>query len=584
MAEIAGISNLKENISKDINVLNHMCNSLSQKDINSQGYYVKDNILLGYKGLDSLDEQPVLHRNFVISFDGTLYNRNELGFSHSNLSDAQIVVECIEKSGYDVIKTFNGAFAFAIWNTKNNELVLARDHFGIKPIFYSFINDNLIFSSQIKAILAHPLIKTKIDSIGICELFGLGPAHAPANTVFKDIHELKSAHYLLFKDNTIILNKYWELQNKEHIEDFETTCDHVKSLLTNAIKRQIPNEPFCTFLSGGLDSSIITKYASNMIDGRINTFSVDYVDNDKNFVKSEFQPNSDNYYIDIMIKNAALKHHDIVIDTPELADTLEDAMVARNLPSMADVDSSLLLFCKNVKKDFNIALSGECADEVFGGYPWMFKENDLLTFPWSPHLDERQKVINSSLNINLKEYVDLKFKETLAEIPSDDDKKILTHLNLYWFGKTLIDRSERMGRYNNFDIRMPFADYELVEYVWNIPWEMKTKGNREKGLLRDIMKGILPDEIRERKKSPYPKTHNPNYLLKVKNMLLEIMNDSDAPIHALINREYVMNVINTDGKSFTKPWYGQLMTGPQFMAYLIQINMWLVKYDVKIDM
>ena len=262
---------------------------------------------------------------------------------------------------------------------------------------------------------------------------------------------------------------------------------------------------------------------------------------------------------------------------------------------MADVDSSMLLFCKEIKKDVKVVLSGECSDEIFAGYPWFFREDALNsnTFPWSIALLERQNLLNENLakKINLKEYVDIRYKQTLDKIEFLDfdseetrEKRKISYLTMYWFMQTLLDRTDRASMYNGLEVRVPFCDYRLVEYLWNIPWELKSLNGREKGLLRYIVKDILPSEIVNRKKSPYPKTHNPNYLEKVKNMLINIMNNKNAPIKMLLNEKYINEIIDTNGKNFSRPWFGQLMTGPQLMAYLCQVNMWLEKYEPRIEL
>lgn len=519
---------------------------------------------------------------YTLIYNGQLYNTNELrqelkdcGFDFIGYSDTEVLLKAYIYYGSSVLEKLNGIFSFAIWNEQKEELFLARDHFGIKPLFYTIINNTLVFGSEIKALLEFPNVHTKLNSTSICELFGLGPAHTPGTTVFKDIFELKPAHFAIFNSSGLHIDCYWNLESKPHTDDFKTTCDTVHFLLEDSITRQLVSDvPLCCMLSGGLDSSIITAYASNFYKkngySNLDTFSVDYVDNDKNFVKSDFQPNSDNYYIDIMRNKFNTNHRTIMIDTPELASYLKEAMIARDVPGMADVDSSLLLFCKGIKENATVALSGECSDEIFAGYPWFFREDALNsnTFPWSIALSERQNLLNKDIAkyVDLKEYVDMRYEDELAKIKFLDvdskdtkEKRKISFLTMNWFMQTLLDRTDRMSMYTGLEVRVPFCDYRLVQYMWNVPWHMKAFEGREKGLLRYVVKDLLPKEIVERKKSPYPKTHNPSYLKAAKQMLTDIMNKPDAPITSLLNKDYILDILNTDGKSFTRPWFGQLM-------------------------
>ena len=615
MCGFTGYVNVLEKIEQNKNVLEQMNNTLKKRGPDEDGYYISENACLAHKRLIVIDpeggKQPMIEHysygDYVICYNGQIYNTKELrktleenGFSFKGHCDTEVLLKSYIFFGNRVVEHLNGIFAFAIWNSKKEELFMARDHFGVKPLFYTINNNTLIFASEIKAILKYPGIEKILDSQGICELFGIGPSHTPGTTIFKNIYEIKPAHFAIFNKTGIHIERYWKLKSKEHKDSLGKTCEKVKYLLNDAITRQLVSDvPLCTFLSGGLDSSIITKFAADYYQKEglplLDTYSIDYVDNDKNFVKSDFQPNSDNYYIDLMNKNLHTKHHKIVIDTPELASYLEEAMIARDMPGMADIDSSLLLFCKNVKKEMTVALTGECADEIFGGYPWFFREDALNsgTFPWSIAIEERQKLLNKTLSekVNLKEYIDYRYQESLDEVEILDtdteetaQKRKISYLTLNWFMQTLLDRSDRMAMYNGFELRVPFCDYRLAQYVWNIPWEMKALKGREKGLLRYICKDFLPSEIVDRKKSPYPKTHNPTYLKKVKSMLSEIMEDKNAPINDVLNREYILEILETEGKAFTRPWFGQLMTGPQLMAYLCQVNMWLEKYQPKIEL
>lgn len=613
MCGIVGFSNLKKNISSKENIYN-MNNALSKRGPDEDGYYYEEHVCLGHKRLIVIDpeggKQPMtamyFGNTYTITYNGQLYNTNELrkeleenGFEFESYSDTEVILKAYIFWKKEIVNKLNGIFAFAIWDSSTNELFLARDHFGVKPLFYTIQNDTLIFASEIKALFQYPGVDPELDEQSIAELFGIGPARTAGIGVFKNIYELTPASFAVFNDSGLHIEKYWKLKSKPHEDSLNQTADKVRLMLEKSITSQLKSDvPLCVFLSGGLDSSIIAHYTSeyykNNGKGPLTTLSVDYLDNDKNFQKTDFQPNSDNYYIKLMSEKLKTNHKTITLDTPYLVDALEDAMLARDFPGMADVDSSLLLFCQRAKSYATVSLTGECADEIFGGYPWFFRADSLSsnTFPWSLAIEERQKILapNLSEKINLKDYIDYRYKESLREVEILDidsmetaQKRKISHLTLNWFMQTLLDRSDRMAMYNGFEIRVPFCDYKLAEYVWNIPWEMKALNGREKGLLRYAMKDVLPDEIIERKKSPYPKTWNPNYLSAVKSKLYSIVNKKDSPINNILNKQYILEILESDGKAFTRPWFGQLMTGPQLMAYLCQVNMWLEKYNPKLE-
>lgn len=616
MCGIVGFTNYKRNLKEEqsLNILNTMNNKLSRRGPDEEGTYYDENIYIGHKRLTIIDKengkQPMRFikngNEYVITYNGQIYNTDELrvslkkeGFDFIGHSDTEVLLKAFVLYGYDIVNHLNGIFAFAIWNRNKKELFMARDHFGVKPLYYSIKNGEIIFASEIKALFEYPSIYPCIDKEGISELFGIGPAHTAGTTAFKDIYELKPASYMIFNKDAFYSNKYWKMKSKKHTDSFEETCNKVKYLLKDSIERQLVSDVnLCTFLSGGLDSSIISYYANEYYKKykgkKIETYSVDYKDNDKNFRRTDFQPNTDSEYVDLASNKIGTNHHVIMLDTPELFDALEDATIARDMPGMADVDSSLLLFTREVKKEQKVAISGECADEIFGGYPWFFREDALKsnTFPWSINIEGRQHLLNKKIEskVNLKEYIDFRYNESLAEVEILDDdsdetkeKRKISHLTCNWFMQTLLDRSDRMSMYNGLEVRVPFCDYRLAEYVLNIPWEMKALNGREKGLLRFIMQEELPEEIIKRKKSPYPKTWNPNYMNKVKEKLNEILNDKKSPILTLLNEEDIRKIIETDGKSFSRPWFGQLMTGAQLMAYLIQVNTWMEIYKPAIE-
>ena len=615
MCGIVGFTEFQHSFANRSEILTNMATSIARRGPDEYDYFHDAKISLAHRRLVVIDpeggKQPMSFTyegvTYTIVYNGQIYNAKELrdtladvGFTFSSHSDTEVLLKAFIHYGYRVVDHLIGIFAFAIWSDKKQELFLARDHFGIKPLYYTEKDGEFIFASEVKALFHYPAIEPVINATGIGELFGVGPAHTPGISAFKDIFELKPAHFLIARVDQVYQEEYWNLESKPHPDSFEKTCETVKYLLEDSIERQLVSDmPLCTFLSGGLDSSIITLYASNYYQkhhlGILPTYSVDYVDNDKNFVKTDFQPNSDNEYIALMQEKLQTKHTRIVLDTPDLVGSLEDAMLARDFPGMADVDSSLLLFCRAVKKEMTVALTGECADEIFAGYPWFFREDALHshTFPWSIALKERQCLLNPAIatGIHLEDYVNARYQESLAKVKMLDtdssetaEKRNISYLTLNWFMQTLLDRSDRMAMYAGLELRVPFCDHRLVEYMWNVPWDMKAYNGREKGLLRHIMKEELPAEIVERKKSPYPKTWNPTYLAAVKKMLSETLEDSNAPIYELLNRSYIREILDTEGKAFTRPWFGQLMTGPQLMAYLCQVNMWLKTYRPKIEL
>ena len=470
MCGIVGFTNYDGNMRKEEakRVLTNMNSTLKRRGPDENNIYVKDDICIGHSRLIVIDpeggKQPMickyLGNTYVITYNGQIYNTKELrktleqsGFTFEGHSDTEVLLKAFIYYGYNVVNHLNGIFAFAIWNEGKRELFLARDHFAVKPLFYSIKDNQLIFASEIKALFEYPSIYPRIDKEGISELFGIGPAHTPGLGVFKGIEELKPANYMVFNRSGIKIREYWKLKSKVHTDDFETTCNTVKNLLTDSIERQLVSDvPLCTFLSGGLDSSIITLYTANYCKKNnlpmVETYSVDYVDNDKNFQKTDFQPNSDNDYISLVTNQLGIKHNTILLDTPELAEYLKEAMIARDLPGMADVDSSLLLFCKKVKENATVAIMGECADEIFGGYPWFFREDALTsgTFPWSINIKQRQHLLNPEIEkkIDLKQYIDYRYNQSLNEVElletdteETKQKRKITYLTMNWFMQTL---------------------------------------------------------------------------------------------------------------------------------------------------
>jgi len=610
MCGIVGWINNKEDISNGIKVIEDMANSLNNRGPDSSGLYKCQNALLGHRRLIIVDpeggSQPMTRRigdrEYTIIYNGELYNTEEIrkelkdkGYKFESYSDTEVLLFSYIEWEEKCLNKINGIFAFCIWDEKNKKAFLARDHLGVKPLFYALKGNSLIFASEIKAILKHPEVAPIVNQAGLLEIFGLGPARSLGSGIFKDIKEIPPAHRLIFDSKGIQINQYWELEAKEHLENLDTTTEHVRELVVDAIERQLVSDvPVCTFLSGGLDSSAISAVTANVFrrqgKGILNTFSIDYEENEKYFTANEFQPDSDEYWVNKVASYIGSNHDNIILDNTKLANALDNAVSARDLPGMADIDSSLYLFCREVRKKATVALSGECADEIFGGYPWYTRQEDIQTetFPWSKSISERKNILAKDLKyLPLEEYVQSKYEETLRNVPKlkgesaeDERMRELFYLNIKWFMVTLLNRKDRMSMSNSLEVRVPYADYRIVEYAYNIPRHLKLCDGREKGLLRRALRGILPDEIIYRKKSPYPKTHHPRYTTEVQKIMRNILKDKKSPILQLIDAKEITNIVDTGGKAFKKPWFGQLMTGPQLIAYLIQLNTWIKEYKV----
>lgn len=611
MCGITGIINFKKNIKNQETILKKMMNTLFHRGPDKQNMYISNNALLGHDRLIVVDpsggNQPMrklIHNNeYIIVYNGELYNTEDIrtdlkmkGYNFDSYSDTEVILTAFIEYGIECVKMFNGIFAFSIYDKKNNLVYIARDQMGVKPLFYTKVNDTILFASEIKSLFKYPNIKPIVDRNSLTELFSIGPAISPGSALYKGIKELPPSHYAIIKDDQIIIKEYWHLEAKVFNESIDECVYNTRNLLTDSIRKQLISDvPVCTFLSGGLDSSIISYVASEVFKNKnmkLTTYSIDYTDNDKYFKSSLYQPTSDNYWAQEMANILNTNHIKVELEQEDLFNALEDAVIGRDMPGMVDIDSSLFLFCKEVRKDFVVALSGECADEIFGGYPWFTRKEfiNLNTFPWSNSLSNRKIILNDSLkNLEIEEFAANKYNETISKVPHlpNESKeeyrmKELFYLNLRWFMVTLLNRKDRMSMANSLEVRVPFADIRLVEYAFNIPREIKLLKGREKGLLRKAFEGLLPDDIIYRKKSPYPKTYNPKYTDLVCKCMDKILKDKTSPILELIDYKIVKEIIDTRCKSYPIPWYGQLMTGPQLLAYLIQINIWLEKYNVEI--
>ena len=603
MCAIAGYMSMQDTDAIRIKMLSTM----TRRGPDATGFFrIADGVLL-HARLAVIDpdggRQPMTltcaDEQYTIVYNGELYNVPELRMELEKLghifeghSDTEVLLHSYAQWGAECLEKLNGIYAFAVWEKNRKRLFLARDRMGVKPLFFSQVREGLIFASEMKTILAHPNVEPELDEEGAAQILLLGPGRVPGSGVLRGIRELEPGECAFFEDGKLHVWKYWKLTDREHTENFEDTAAHVRELVLDAILRQtVSDVPIGTFLSGGLDSSLITAICAKKLGGKqLPTFSVDYVDSDKYFVPNKFQPNSDGAYIRMMQKAFHTNHHWCILSPDDLVAELENATFARDLPGMADVDFSLLAFCRQIKPHVTVALSGECADEIFGGYPW-YRDPEVRNqdgFPWAQNSTYRSGLIIPSLRekLNPEAYVQAHYEKTCREsdiLPGTNLTEVrmkqMVNLNLRWFMQTLLDRKDRMSMYSGLEVRVPFCDYRIAEYLYGVPWAFKDYKGKEKGLLRTAMEGILPEEVLWRKKSPYPKTMDPKYLALVSDRLEGLLASKNAPLFKMVSQYAVRRVFDEEP---AWPWYGQLMRRPQTIAYLLQINTWLEQYKINL--
>ena len=605
MSSFCGYINKKENITDDKQIT-LMNNTLTKKSSTGYNAYIHDNIALG-------NNEPFIKnikgKNYVIVYNGTLFNTNELiddlitkGYTFSTKCDEELIVTSYVEYGVNSIFNFNGVFSFAIYDLNKNQIFFGRDRLGVKPLFYSKTKSSFVFSSEIKGILAHKDIKAILDRNGIKELFGIGPSHTPGITYFKNIFEIKPGHCGILKDFKLTTYKYWDLETKENNDTENEVIEKIHELLIDATKKQLVSDTkICSMLSGGLDSSILTKISKDSILD-LTTFSIDFDGNDKDFTPSMYQGTKDSDYVKIMKDYLKTNHKTIILDNSYSFDLLKDALIARDMPGMADIDTSILAFCNKIYENgFNVCLSGECSDEIFGGYPWYYREHLISHedgFPWALSENLRNDLLKDGIleENELFEYIKNVKNDMLKDVKhldSDDEYqrrfRNINYLTIKYFMTALLERTDRMCMISSLEVRIPFADHRIFEYVYNLPAKLKlglVNGNNEpveKYVLRKAFENELPENVVNRKKSPFPKTYDPNYLKLVESAVLDVLNNPTLKIHQIINKDYLLELINTHGKNLKENLFGQLMTYPQTLAYIYQISMWLELYNIEIE-
>lgn len=615
MCGIGGFCNYRRNYTDQkehyLEILNQMYQVQSRRGPDGHGVWLSPHAGFSHARLSIIDlatgGQPMTRTidgtTWAIVHNGELYNTKELraelsfrGWDFHTTSDTEVILAAYLEYGANFVKKLNGIFATAIFDPREGQLLLYRDRSGVKPLFYTLQGDELVFASELKGLFAVPGIHPRLDRQGLNEIFSIGPARTNGCGVFQNIQEVLPGHYLTYSPEGLRQTCYWKLESRPHEDSYEKTVEKTTHLVLDSIRRQMVSDvPICTFLSGGVDSSLVSAVCAAELrkkGERLNTFSFDFTGNDRNFKASSFQPSQDRPYVDKMVEYLGSNHRFLECSTQDQAGRLKDSVDAHDLPPMADVDSSLLYFCSQVKEYNKVALTGECADEIFGGYPWFHKEEcfEADTFPWTMDLQPRKALLDDDFldYLRMDEYVASRYETSVAETPrlaQDSPKEArrreIAYLNQRWFMQTLLNRMDRTSMYNGLEARVPFADHRIIEYVWNVPWDMKTRDGVVKSLLRECGKGLLPDEVLYRRKSPYPKTYDAGYEAILAAQVREILGDPASPVLQFLDRKKTELFLSSPS-DYGKPWYGQLMAAPQMMAYVWQVDYWLRKYKVEI--
>ncbi|MDR1263898.1 MAG: asparagine synthase (glutamine-hydrolyzing) [Oscillospiraceae bacterium] len=596
--------------------------TMKRRGPDQSGVYTMNGAALQHNRLAIIDLenglQPMTaeHQGFTytIVYNGELYNTPELtaelrglGARFKTRCDTEAVLWAYILWGEDCPSHLNGIFAFAVLDGKRDQLYLARDRFGIKPLYYAERKGRLLFASELKALLAHPDVEPALDHMGLWELLFLAPASRIGSGLFKGVHSLEPAHYLVWgadspgaaasingrRGGSLRKGVYWSLRAEPFTGTESDAVYTTRDILSDAIQRQLVSDvPLATFLSGGLDSSVVSAVAAKAYKERgqqLHTYSFEYEGDREFFHESLFQPQSDDAYAEWLANELGTEHHILTVTPAQVADALVPAMRLRDFPGQADIDSSLYLYCIEVKRLHTVALSGECADEIFGGYPWFYRP-EMLEKPFYPWLHDpfiRVGLFDEGIVKPKDGYALLsdEYRADLAQCPilRDDAPDMITARRATWlstrhFMYSLLERKDRMSMGASLEVRVPFADHRVLEYVFNVPWSIKRKHDVEKDLLREAMGDYLPDRIRNRKKSPYPKVHNPGYERIVRERLDARLNDPASKLRGLINRAALTRTLeSSDGT-----WYGQLMGRPQLIAWLLQLDAWLEEYKVKL--
>ncbi|RYZ02149.1 MAG: asparagine synthase (glutamine-hydrolyzing) [Myxococcales bacterium] len=613
MCGIAGWVDYERDLREQKETARAMTQTMRNRGPDAEGLWLDERAALGHRRLAVIDvakgKQPMIARRedqpaFVLVYTGEVYNFRELrrelatlGHRFDTESDTEVVLRAWEQWGRSAPPRLNGMFAFAVWDTREQQLVLVRDRLGVKPLYYYQTPTGVLFGSEPKAILANPLASAELDEDGMRELLAFNKT--PGEGVFRGMREVRPGHVVTIRAGQVSEHAYWKLESRPHTDSLETTVRTIRELLEDIVTRQLVSDvPLCSLLSGGLDSSTITALAQRALTaqgrGPVRSFSVDFVGNERDFKPDEVRGTADAPFVAEVAEYVKSEHKNIVLSAQQLMDpdARRRVMVARDFPGVGDIDTSMFLLFRAIREYSTVALSGESADEVFGGYAWLHNPQvvETPTFPWVAMVFLRSggkmqplpMAPDLAAKLDLQGYLQSRYTEALAEVPllegevgQEKRMRELCYLNLTRWLQMLLDRKDRMSMASSLEVRVPFCDHRLVEYVFNTPWSMKTFDGREKSLLRAAAGDLLPRSVLERRKSPYPATQDPEYERVLRARVTQVLDDRSSPVLALLDESRVRGLL-------------QLTQGPanQFarigFEHLLTLNAWLQEYKVRL--
>jgi asparagine synthase (glutamine-hydrolysing) len=609
MCGITGWVDYQRDLSGQRSVIAAMTDTMACRGPDAGGTWCSPRAVIGHRRLAVIDRdggaQPMLAwrtADVVLSFSGEIYNHRELrtelaahGHAFRTRSDTEVLLHAWLQWGPGCLGRLNGMFAFAVWDAATEELVLARDRLGVKPLYYAARPDGVLFGSEPKAILAHPEFRAELDDEGVAELFAQAGTRTPGHAVYRGMAEVQPGCSVRVSRGGIRTAPYWRLEALPHTDDLDTTVGTVRELLADAVDRQlVADVPLGSLLSGGLDSSALSALAAGTLDrqnrGKLVTFSVDFRGSQAAFRPDRLRPSHDEPYARRAAEHIGSRHSTIMLDAADLIASQWVPLRAHDLPAMGDMYTSMYLLFRELRQHCTVALSGESADEVFGGYPW-YRSDALLAgpgYPWAargswagllrPEVARRAR---------LDEYAADRYAQAAAEVPwlAGEDKRERRVREVLYLGLTrwlpfLLDRKDRLSMAVGLEVRVPFCDHRLVEYAWNVPWPMKETGGIEKGLLRAAAADLLPPGLVSRAKSIYPASTDPGYARAVSSQLELLLRQPAAPLFELVDRDALAAAFAADRGL---PGVMAVQPGPTApAAFLLDVNQWLSSYQVRI--